>query len=357
MAVSHVTPEEFRKEIVRPGTKAHFLVRVGEMSTGSEVVIPVLIVAGRREGPRLFITAGQQADETAGVEAVKRFGAQLNPDEVAGTIVVVPLQNPPAWAFRSPLYPYDAPTVANLFTLDYGDPKGIMTARVLSALVDSIALNADYALDVHATHLDSVNYPFTFVFSTSGESPQVPQKRAELARQVGYEIIYIWPTQAGGLTSILQSRGCPTVAIQAGEGWRVLEPFPSILIRGIRNFCKALDVLGGDIELPAMQIEITNRHEVRVNRGGMLHLYVSPGKYVQAGQVVGEVRDMFDGVMEEIRTPVNGIVVRCSLFPIVATGGRVCNVFQTDRGEEWESRLVPELERQISIPSAAPPRE
>lgn len=359
MSVKHVTPEEFKTVDIKPGTKERFLVRIGEMSTGSEVAIPVVVVSGRRDGPRVFIGAGVHAEETGAIEAVKRFGAQVRPDEVSGTMLVVPLQNPPAWAFRSRLYPLDAPSISDPFTMQRGAPGGIMTERVLSALVDSIGLNANFALDIHGTHLDSMNYPRTMTVITGDEPPQVHEKRLELSRQVGYEIIHLWkvPTgAAGGPTSILNSRGCPTISIEAGEGWRALEPFPAILIRGIRNFCKAAGSLSGELEMPGLQVEITSRLEITVSRGGMSHLYVKPGDYVRTGQVVGEVRDMFDDVVEELKTPINGIIVRCSLLPTVATGARICNVYQTDRAEEWKNRVVPELERQITISGTARPR-
>lgn len=357
MNAKRVTPEEFKKEVVKPGTKERFLVRVGELSTGSEIALPVVVVRGKREGPTVYIAAGQHAEETGSIDAVKRFAAQLTPEEVSGTAVLVPLQNAPAWAFRSRLYPLDAPTVADLASLTRGEPGGIMTSRVMYALTECIAANANFALDVHSTHLDSMNYPFTFVFTTGSEPPEVQRKRLELARQIGNEIIWVGglPGRAG-VNAFLNGRGCPTVAMETGEGWRNLEPFPSILIRGIRNFCKAAGLLSGKPEMPSVQIEVNGRHEVTSNRGGMSHLYVKPGDYVKAGQVVGEIRDMFDDVLEELKTPVNGIIQRCSLLPTVATGARVCNVAQTDRGEEWAKRVVPELERRITLPVTLRPR-
>ena len=350
MTAKVVSPEDFRKEAFRPGTKSRYMVKVGELSTGSDLHVPVLVVRGLRDGPIVFVTAGQQADETASVDAVKRFGATLNPEEVSGKIIVAPLENAPAWAFRQPLYPLDAPSIGNPFNLPKGDPHGIMTERVLDALTESIALGIDYALDAHATHLDSVNYPFTFIFETEGEGAEVEEKRENLARKVGNEIIFRWPPHSEGLNGVLQSRGCPVVSIQTGEGWRVQEPFSAILLRGIVNFCRATGSLPGRPYLPEVQVDVARRHEVHVDRGGMLHLTVRPGQYVQEGQKVAEVRNMFDDVIEEPPAPASGIVVRCTVQPIVASGGRVCNVFETEKAREWESRSVPRLEQMMYFP-------
>ncbi len=350
MDAKRVTPEEFKKEAAKPGTKSRFLINVGELSIGSEVLIPVVVVRGKKDGPKVYVGAGTHAEETGSIEAVKRFSAQLNPDDVSGTIVVVPLQNVPAYAFRSRLYPLDAPTVADLFGHPKGDLKGILTERVLFTLVECIGTGANFALDVHSTHLDSINYPFTFVFNTGAEAPDVQKKRLELARAVGNEIIWINDGGSkGGFTWLMNSKGCPTLSFESGEGWRNLEPFPSILMRGVKNFCKAAGALKGAPEKPSIQIEVTKRAEIISSRGGMSNVYVKPGQYVSTGQVVAEVRDMFDDVLEELKTPVSGIIQRVSLLPTVATGARLCNVSITDKGKEWEGRTVPELEKKITM--------
>ncbi len=357
MTAKHVTPEEFRKVDIRSGIREMFLVRIGEMSTGSEVAIPVIVIRGRRDGPRVFISAGTHGEEAGSIEAVKRFAGQITPEEVSGTLVMVPLMNAPAWAHRSRHYPFDAPNVADVGHVS-GDADGGMSARIAYAMAESISLNADFALDLHSTHLDSVNYPRAMTNLTDDEPPQVREKRLELSGKLGFEINHLWKrgARADGFTAVLHSRGCPRIALEAGEGWRALEPFPSIMIRGIRNFCKATGALSGQLEMPSLQVDVTNRVDITVNRGGMSHLFVKPGDYVRVGQVVGVVRNMFDEVVDEFKTPINGIVVRCCLLSTAATGARICCIYETDIGEKWENRVVQELERQITLSGTPRPR-
>ncbi len=349
--VKRVTPKEFGKVVAKPGTKEQFLVVVGELPTGSEVGIPVTVVSGKQDGPRVYVGSGSHTEETSSIDAVKRFAAWIRPDDINGTLILVPLQNPPAWAFRSTLYPLDAPTSGDVGVggLTSGDPTGMMTPRVLSALADSIATNINFAFELRSTHLDSINYPFTSTFFVSNEPDDKKKKRLELAHKLGNELIRNRPGKPGGVLWILDSRGAMTTSVEAGEGWRNLEPFPSINIRAIRNFCKAIGAMKGELELPQMQVEYSILHDVTSNHGGMSHVYVRPGQYVRRGDIVGEVRDMFDNVVDELKAPANGIVGRCTLLPVVGTGGRICNIAETDRGDEWERRVVPELERQIGL--------
>ncbi len=285
--------------------------------------------------------------------AVSSVMRRLAPEDVKGTVIAVPLQNPPAWAFRSRHFPLDAPNVGDVAGMQSGDPGGVMSSRVVSALTDAIATRAQYALDVHATHLDSVNYPRAMVTITGAEPEDVQAQRLELGRAVGFEVIHLWKRAGhGGVDAILNRKGIPTIAIEAGEGWRALEPFPSMMARAIVNFLRHTGALDGTPEMPEMQVEVTTRHEVTANRGGMSHLRVKPGDYVEQGQVVAEVHNMFGDVIEELRSPFNGIIIRCSLLPTVATGARVCNVYQTDR-REWARRTPPALEQQIVVPGVS----
>src|SRR5579884_3964860 len=263
MEAKHVTPDEFKAQPFEPGSRSRYLVYVGELSTGSPLEIPVEVIAGKRKGPTVFVGAGQHGEEPAGMVAVSSVMRRLAPEDVKGTVIAVPLQNPPAWAFRSRHFPLDAPNVGDVAGMQSGDPGGVMSSRVVSALTDAIATRAQYALDVHATHLDSVNYPRAMVTITGAEPEDVQAQRLELGRAVGFEVIHLWKRAGhGGVDAILNRKGIPTIAIEAGEGWRALEPFPSMMARAIVNFLRHTGALDGTPEMPEMQVEVTTRRDV-----------------------------------------------------------------------------------------------
>jgi predicted deacylase len=62
---------------------------------------------------------------------------------------------------------------------------------------------------------------------------------------------------------------------------------------------------------------------IRASRGGLLSLRVGLNDEVRADQVVATVTDVFGDVVDEIRAPHAGPVVRITTFPIVATSERV----------------------------------
>jgi predicted deacylase len=354
MSVRTVMPAEFRSGAVPAGSKEKFLVHVGELASGSPLGIPVWVIAGTRPGPTVFVGAGVHGEEPAGMAAVAAVARRLDPREVKGRIVAVPIVNPGAWAFRGRHFPLDAPNVGDVASLPKGDAGGIMSERVVAAIVDHVTADVEMALDVHATHLDSINYPRAMVTITGAEPEDVQQKRLELGRAVGYELIHLWkrPGHGGGITGQLNRRGVPAIAIEAGEGWRALDPWVAILERGVTNFLKYAGCLAGELERPPVQVEVTARFEITANRGGMSFVKTRPGDFVREGQVVAEIRDGWGETIEELRSPWNGIIIRTSVLPTVASGARVCNVYQTDQTdfERWNQRTRPPLEAQIRIP-------
>src|SRR2546423_13642817 len=58
---------------------------------GRTITLPVIPISGERDGPRVAITAGIHGTEYVGIEAARRLGTGVEPHEVAGSIVVVPI--------------------------------------------------------------------------------------------------------------------------------------------------------------------------------------------------------------------------------------------------------------------------
>ncbi len=349
MQVLRINPEDFDLGSVARGSKQRYAIKVGEFSSGAPVELAVTVIKGRSDGPVAFVGSGVHGEEPAGMDTVKRLARELDPEQMTGTVIALPLINVPAYVHRHRLYPLDAPTVVDIGGAQ-PEKDGVLSTRILWAVVDCIAKDIDHALDIHATHLDSINYPRAMLTSPGDLSEDLERRRVELGKACGYEIIHRWTRKGrrGGPTGIFCSRGIPAIAIEAGEGWRNLYPFPEMMLRATYNYLKAIGVLPGEPELPAMQVDITKRYEVTATKGGMSHLKVKTGDYVRKGQLLAEIRDFYDDVVEELIAPANGIIVRTSLLPIVNTGARVCNVYETDDAS-WETREVPELEKQIVV--------
>ena len=78
---------------VRAGTVRALELPITRLVTGADVTLPVRVVHGREDGPRIWIDAAIHGDEVVGVEVVRQVMAGLDPKTFRGTLVAVPIVN------------------------------------------------------------------------------------------------------------------------------------------------------------------------------------------------------------------------------------------------------------------------
>lgn len=69
---------------------------------GGHAVLPVTVIEGAADGPRVLITAGIHGGEYPGIAASMEIAAMLSPADIAGTLTLVHAANPGAFWARRP---------------------------------------------------------------------------------------------------------------------------------------------------------------------------------------------------------------------------------------------------------------
>ena len=318
---------------VPPGAAVRHALEVAELADGSRASLPLLLVNGATDGPRLYLGAAIHGDEPGGLEILLQAVARVRPDRLAGSLVCVLVQNPLAFRadhripvdlyFRSPLdqVPIDP------WTCFPGNAEGNVAERLAHALYGLIRA-CDYAIDIHTPTRGGRYVPIAILpHPGSGE----PFRRAEALAQA-FGAGHIMNTSEGfyvrdGILCVEATRaGVPAFTFEIGEGGRV-EPelFPTG-VRCILNALRFLKMLPGEIEPPPETIVMTRFVGLRASAGGLLSTEVALGSRVRAGDVVARVRTVYGDERETIRAPVDGIFVRATTFPAVAAGDRVATL-------------------------------
>ena len=79
---------------VRAGARPRNLeLPITRLVTGADVSLPVRVVHGREDGPTVWVSAAIHGDEVVGVEVIRQVLAGLDPKQVRGTLVAVPIVN------------------------------------------------------------------------------------------------------------------------------------------------------------------------------------------------------------------------------------------------------------------------
>jgi uncharacterized protein len=313
------------------GTRERKRVRVAELPDGTWVEIAVMTVRGAKPGPILYLGAAFHGDEVTGVELVGRVASEIDPAQVTGTLIIVPVQNPLAFQVQHRFFvghmlksPMDQ-NPADPWASFPGDPNGNLAALIAHAIYDQWMRHAHYMIDVHTPTTGGRYAPFAFLPPT--RCGEAVGKAERLARAFGAD--YVLANDKGMYVgdknphTILGERGVPAFGVEIGEGGRIDQSEVERGLRGLYNVLRTIGMLPGKTESFGLQRVIKTMHVIRAARGGLLHLAVGLNDDVKAGQTVATVSDLFGETVEEIRAPIAGPVVRIATLPIVSSGERV----------------------------------
>jgi uncharacterized protein len=286
------------------------------------VQVPVVEVTGAYDGPRLTVLAGVHGCEYAPMAAVRRWTQELDPANLRGRVLAVPVLNLPAFRARSPfVVPEDGKNLNRCFP---GDPGGTFTERFAHAAFSQLVTGSDALVDAHAGDLVEALEPFSLYDSGPAEA-----RAREMA--VGYGLRYVIRQEPGagravsGSTSLAAATaGIPAIIAEAG-GCGLVEA--AAVETHVRGLYRVLDLLGmarggGHWEDDRPPVYLERFLWLHCARAGWWEPRVKAGDRVTEGSVLGAVTDL-DGtvVLEEIPAPADGVVIFLTSSPAVADGG------------------------------------
>src|SRR6185437_4257143 len=127
---------------------------------------PVISITGAKPGPVLFVNAGVHGGEYPAIEAVIRLSNTLDPKKIAGTVILMPVMNLPAFRARTPFVcPIDNVNPNRVFP---GDPTGSYSEQMTHALINEFVVYADAYIDLHGGDIPEALVPFVICRSEAG---------------------------------------------------------------------------------------------------------------------------------------------------------------------------------------------
>lgn len=128
-------------------TKETVWLEVAQRADGGHWQLPFLYVTGSTVGPILLVLAAVHGDEYEGVEAIPRIFRRLTPDDLCGTLLMVPICNVPAYGTATRNSTIDGKNLARVFP---GDAHGTITEKIACFLTEKLLKSADFLIDLHS---------------------------------------------------------------------------------------------------------------------------------------------------------------------------------------------------------------
>ena len=337
---------------LKAGTTQRHLIKLPGAALANDEPRPVISVAGIKPGPVLFVNAGVHGGEYPAVEAVIRLSKTLDPRMISGTVILMPVLNLPAFRTRTPFVcPIDNINPNRVFP---GDPRGSYSEQMTHALINEFVVYADAYVDLHGGDIPEALVPF--VICRSGDD-EVSRRSKAIAMAFGLPYVLtvskpVQPSKGQSSYAASAEKGIPAILAEAGGVGQMQEEAVELLVNGVLNVMRHLGMNAGDTpattgkdEAGISDDEINSKSRAKrtahravattllakfewvyTKNAGIWYPKIAPGDVVKEGQQVGTVGDLFGEILEEIISPVNGVVLFLTINPSVLEKGLLMGI-------------------------------
>ncbi|HYE77301.1 MAG TPA: succinylglutamate desuccinylase/aspartoacylase family protein [bacterium] len=307
-----------------PGQTTNGLLPAGTTPTRKPIYVPVTMVTGLRPGPVVGITAGVHGDEVSGMETVLRFLAELDPHQVAGTVVIAPVLNPTGYRHNQRNVFEDDTDLNRVFP---GRKEGSTAEQVAFHLFEHLLRKLDFAIDIHdAGKLHSL-LPHTRI--NVDDQDHCTSCTREMGLLYGTELV-LERSGAAGMMAIEARRllRLPVLTVEVGGANNLRDHFIERGLRGLRNFLISQGMLEGELELPEFQFALKERTGIPAPLSGIIRFHANLGDGVAKGDVLADIRDPLTGRLETVEAPGTGVVFSRKMAARVEEGDSIGSVLE-----------------------------
>ena len=301
-----------------------------EVPAGSDAAlsIPVAVVHGAKSGPVLALVAGAHGTEYTSIIALEKLIGMLNPSEISGTVIIVPLINIQSFEQKVPhVNPVDKKSMNRFYP---GKMDGTQTERASYLITKQVVEQCDHLIDLHGGDLDESLRPYSYWTKTGNEKQDQISREMVLAFGLDHIIISADrpkdPQASRYLENTATIRGKPSITVEAGHAGTVETDDLNALINGCLNVMRYLKMLPGTSSIVEHPVWIEKVVTLGSEQTGIFYPAVKRGTYVEQGMKVGYVTDYVGKVVFEARAPVAGIVLYVCAVPSMTKGATIANI-------------------------------
>jgi uncharacterized protein len=290
--------------------------------------IPVIVVHGARPGPVLAIASGSHGTEYASIIAVEKLIGVLNPAEISGTVILLPLINRPSFDQKVVhVNPVDNKSMNRFYP---GKADGTQTDRASFLITKEVVEKCDHLIDLHGGDLDESLRPYSYWSKTGNEVQDRISREMVLAFGLDHIIISADrpkdPAASRYLENTATTRGKPSITAEAGYSGTVETEDVEALVKGCQGVMRYLKMLPGTAAAVKKPIWIEKVLNVTSDQPGIFYPQVKRGATVAKGAPVGYVTDLFGQKVFEAKAPEAGIVLYVCSVPSMAKGATIANI-------------------------------
>ncbi len=275
--------------------------------------IDLTVIRGDKAGKVLLALAGVHGDEYEGPHALWKLSEHLHPEELSGTVMVLPVANWQAFQIGHRCASIDQVNLNRVFP---GNPQGSYTEVLAYDIFECLVRPSDMVIDLHSGGIISNFYPTVGCIRESSAAA----RSLEACYCFGTPVVWSMPGTNGVMTTEAARAGKIAIGAEyAGEG-RLNPAGVDCYFRGLLRALQFLGIVPGvppkHPHLPVVEGDFI----VAQTEFGRFNVHASLGKRIHSGQLLATATDFETGEVEEFRSPFDGLLLGVRPRPVVSRG-------------------------------------
>jgi N-alpha-acetyl-L-2,4-diaminobutyrate deacetylase len=290
--------------------------------------VPIATIANG-DGPTVLVSGGNHGDEYEGQVAALRLVQEVEPEQVTGRIVVVPVISTAASRANTRMWP----TGANFNRSFPGSPDGPPNEQLADYFTRVLFPAADVVIDMHSGGRTAWFIPCSHMHVVDDPAQREAMLRGMQAWNSDFHFLYIDVNGTGLLPVEAEGQGKVVITTELGGGGRVPAPVHALAWSGLTNVLRHVGVLEGEAQTRASlglpdAVILDGRdpaNYVIAEEDGIFEGLLEPGAAVRTGDPVGRLwfPDRIDRAPTVLRAPLDGVLAVIRAIPVTEAGDSV----------------------------------
>lgn len=287
--------------------------------------LPITVVNGKKEGSCILITAGIHGGEYTSIQALQRLSEVLNPHEVIGKVVILPVVNMSSFYERSAFVtPEDKKNLNRCFP---GDREGSYSEVLAYHLTNNFIAKCDFYIDCHGGDIPEKLLPHLYYSKlyTNNQEMSMVTKMANLVN-VPVKIV---SSATGGSYQAAMEMNIPSILLERGCSGLVEEDDVLLYQNDLVNILRGLGILSG-VAIKHKPKLVEKVDYIYASYDACWNPKLKVGQYVKAGDLMGVFYNCLGESIEEVRATKSGMVLYYNFSYAINNQDLICAIAIVD---------------------------
>jgi len=297
-------------------------------------LIPIAVVNGG-PGPTALLFGGNHGDEYEGPVALMKLARALEPAQLRGRVIIVPMLNSPAVAAGTRLSPLDGKNMNRAFP---GRPDDTITGMIAHYVSSALFPMAELVVDIHSGGRSAHFLPSVNMHHVPDDEQMHKMVAAGMAWGAPYVFIYRDVGGVGLLPGEAERLGKVTLGTEMGSASQFGAEVLAITEGGVWNVLRHAGILvdrAPDTAATPAQVVAADQYDdyIMAPASGIFEPFAELGAWIEAGQPVGQMHTIEQPFVAPlpVLARTSGMLISRRAFPLTRQGDCVATLVRPFR--------------------------